>query len=306
MAVEIKTVSLIGLGALGLLFGRQMQNNMPQGSLRVIADEKRAERYRREGFYVNGEPVSFNTIAPGAPVPPADLVMFAVKYTQLDEAIAAAQSQVGKDTLVISLLNGVTSEERLAAAYGAEKVLYCVAAGMDTTRTGNRLEYKHMGGLSIGEGDGSLSERAKALAAFFEKTQVPCELATDMKYRLWAKFMVNAGLNQASMVYGADYGALQKEGEARSAMIAAMKEVIPVAAAEGVMIRPDELDKRLAVIATLLPSGKPSMGQDADAKRPSEVEMLGGAMVALGEKHGIETPVNRMFYQRIKEIEQTY
>ncbi len=59
-AMEIKKVSIIGLGALGILFGNRLLKNMPGEDLRVIADPDRIERYKREGVYCNGEPCDFN------------------------------------------------------------------------------------------------------------------------------------------------------------------------------------------------------------------------------------------------------
>lgn len=62
---EIKTVAIIGLGALGILFAHHLSKNMPKENLRIIADSQRIEKYKKDQVYCNGELCSFNYTAPG-------------------------------------------------------------------------------------------------------------------------------------------------------------------------------------------------------------------------------------------------
>jgi 2-dehydropantoate 2-reductase len=188
-----------------------------------------------------------------------------------------------------------------------DKMLYCVAQGMDAVKVGNRLTYAHMGKLCFGDREGgAVSPRAQAVAAFFDKTGIPYEIDGDMRKRLWGKFMMNVGVNQAAAIYGGTYGELQSAGPARDAMIAAMREVISLSEPEGIPLAEDDLTYWLRVLSTLSPEGKPSMRQDLEARRYSEVELFAGTVLALGQKHGIPTPVNQEFYQKIKAAESRY
>ena len=135
---EIKTVGLIGLGAVGALYARAL---LASGAdLRVIVDEDRKERYSREGVYVNGERVDFPYAIPGE-ASPVDLLLIVTKEGGLYEAMETASGFVGPDTLIISLLNGVTSEGIVGERFGDKNVLYSVAQGMDAVKEGNRLTY---------------------------------------------------------------------------------------------------------------------------------------------------------------------
>ena len=87
---------------------------------------------------------------------------------------------------------------------------------------------------------------------------------------------------------------------------AAMAEVIPVAKQEGVALDEADITYWLGVVDALSDAGKPSMRQDIEAKRPSEVALFSGTVVALGQKHGIKTPVNAMLYDNIMAIEKDY
>lgn len=302
--MQIKTVSIIGLGALGVLFGEHLAARMPAGSLRVVADRERITRYQQEGVFCNGRRCDFNYVTPEENVGPADLIIFAVKYGGLQETITAVRKQAGKDTIFLSLLNGISSEEIIAGAYGADHVLYGVAQGMDAVRNGNRVDYAHMGMICFGDRQpGIVSADAQAVEDFFTAVELPHQLDTDMYRRLWGKFMLNVGVNQAVALFGSTYGDVQREGRAREAMIAAMGEVIALSKMENIHLGEEDLHYWLQVVGTVSPVGKPSMRQDVEAGRPSELELFAGTVIRLGEKNGLPTPVNHMLYDGIRGLE---
>lgn len=305
--MEIKKVSIIGLGALGILFGHHLTKRMPQGDLRIIADQERIRRYQSDSVYCNGERCEFNYLKPEDMGEPADLLIFAVKYNGLNEAIQAAKNQVGEHTIILSALNGITSEAIIGQTYGMDKILYCIAQGMDAVKVGNRLIYDHRGMLVFGEQQpGFISQRVKRVAKFLESMVVPYEAVTDMNKRIWGKFMLNVGVNQTVAVYESNYGEIQKKSAARDTMIAAMREVMVLSEKEGINLAETDLTYWLSVLDRLNPEGKPSMRQDMEAKRFSEVELFSGAVLEFGEKYSFSTPVNEDLYRRIKKIEAQY
>jgi 2-dehydropantoate 2-reductase len=305
--MEIKKVSIIGLGALGILFGNQLSKKMPKGDLRFIADRDRIKKYETEYVYSNGQRCHFNFMTPEESCEPADLLIFSVKFNGLQEAIQAVKNHVGEHTIILSLLNGITSESIIGQTYGREKVLYCVAQGMDAVKEENKLTYDHMGMLCFGEREpGLISEKVKRVADFFKKTEIPFEIDAQMYKRQWGKFMLNVGVNQTVAVYKSNYGEIQREGQARELMIAAMREVIALSEKEGIGLSEADLNYWLGVLGTLSAEGKPSMAQDIEARRHSEVELFAGAVLTLSKKYGVATPVNKELYERIKSIESEY
>lgn len=305
--MEIKKVSIIGLGALGILFGHHLSKRMPKKDLRIIADKNRIQKYQTDGVYCNDERCDFNYISPEEACEPADLLIFTVKFNGLQDAIKAVKNHVGENTIIISALNGISSEGVIGDAYGTDKVLYCVAQGMDAVKVGNKLTYANMGMLVFGDQEpGIISEKVKAVKAFFEKTEFAHEVLTDMKEKLWGKFMLNVGVNQTVAVYESNYGEIQKDGPARDMMIAAMREVAMLSEKEGITLTEDDIIYWLDVLSKLSPEGKPSMAQDVEARRFSEVDLFAGTVLELGKKYGIPTPVNKEFYDRITKIESEY
>jgi 2-dehydropantoate 2-reductase len=304
---EIKTVAVIGQGALGTMFGSHLAKRMGKEDLRMIADRDRIARYRREKVYSNGEECDFHYVTPDDKTEPTDLILVAVKFLQLNEALRAIQNQVGPDTLILSLLNGITSEGIIARAYGADKVVYCVAQGMDAVKARNLLTYKNMGKLCIGPPDGGpLPEKVQRVESFFRSMDFPYEVDERMQKRMWGKFMLNVGVNQTVAVFGPCYKDIQREGTQRDTMIAAMREVLALSEPEGVNLTGEDLRYWLGILGTLNPDGKPSMRQDVEAKRFSEVALFAGAVLELSRKHGLPSPVNQMLYDRITAMEAGY
>jgi 2-dehydropantoate 2-reductase len=307
--MQINTVSIIGLGALGILFGNHLSKVVPEGRLRIIADRDRISRYNKEGIYCNGELCRFNYMAPEDICKPADLLIFAVKYTGLEAAIKAAENQVGPYTIIISLLNGISSEELIGQYYGTDKVVYSFAQGMDAVKEGNRLTYHHMGMIRFGktsQGGNDNSDKVTALENFFRQTAVPYEVVDDIRRSMWGKLMLNVGVNQAAAVYLCDYGGLQQKGGSRDIMIAAMREVIALSEKEGINLSEKDIEYWLSVLDGLNPQGKPSMQQDIEAGRLCEVELFAGTVLKLGEKHGLDFPVNRLLYSKLKDMESKF
>ena len=111
------------------------------------------------------------------------------------------------------------------------------------------------------------------------------------------------GVNQACAVYDCCFSGIHAPGEAREAMIAAMREVAAVGRAEGVGLTEEDAAYWLDIIDHLNPEGLPSLRQDVLARRPTEVELFSGTINRLGAAHGIPTPQNERFYAAIKELQ---
>ena len=296
---KLKPSALIGLGALGILFGRKR----PGGQ--VFADEDRIARYSAEPVVCNGEECKFSYVTP-AEGRPVDLLLVAVKATVLEQAIQDIAKFVGPDTVILSVLNGITSEEHIDAAYPGH-TLWSVAIGMDATRTGRTLVFNQAGKIQFGERSGEMTGRVQAVADYLDECGIANEPCGDILYKQWNKLMVNDGLNQAAAAFDQPYGGLRQPGEAQDMMRAAMQEVIRLANLEGVPLPPDN-DVRFidAMMPTFNPEGMPSMRQDVLAKRPTEVEEFAGVVRQRARKYGMPTPPNDFFYTRIREIEAGY
>ena len=302
MKAEIENIVIVGMGALGILYGDLFTRTLGKDAATFLANEKRIAKFQEDGVYCNGKKCDFKM---ASKMPAADLLVFAVKGTGLDAAMKEAADVVGEDTIILSVLNGISSEEKLSECFGKEHVIHCIAQGMDAVKIGNKLTYAHAGELRIGvpkdEQEDTLKMQKLAMVEkCLESASVPYVVEEDILHRLWGKWMLNVGVNQTVMVYGGTYGTVQKPGEARDTMIAAQREVIAVANALGVGLDESDLERWLGVLAELGPDNFTSMAQDALAGRPTEVDSFAKTMIELGERTGVPVPVNTVLYGLLK------
>ena len=302
---EIQSTAIIGMGALGLLYGNQIVSRLGSSGLRFIADRKRIQKYHSMEFTVNGEHRTF-PMEDCETAAPADFVIVAVKYNALPEALNTMKNCVGPDTTIISVMNGISSEQMIGERYGREKVLYSIAQGMDAMKFGSSLTYTQAGELRVGALSPEQNDRLEAMTAFFDRAGIAYTVEDDILHRLWGKFMLNVGVNQTCMAYETTYSGTLVPGEAHDTMIGAMREVIRLARAEHVNLTEQDLDSYIDLLKTLSPDGMPSMRQDSLSHRPSEVEMFSGTVREMAKKHGLATPVNDRLYKRIREMESQY
>ncbi|KQL34651.1 ketopantoate reductase family protein [Psychrobacillus sp. FJAT-21963] len=303
----IKNITIIGLGAIGSVYGNLLQR-VSDLNVRVLVDSDRKSRYESEGIFVNGERLPFAYITPNEKTEEADLIIVSVKYSHLPRAIEDIRNQVGKNTVIMSLLNGITSEEEIAEVYGEDKVVYAISNGIDATREGTSIFCSNPGKISFGKKQNeTISEKLIAIRECFERAQIPNDIPANMEQVLWYKFMINVGINQTSAVTGATYGVFQKIPYARELAKAAMMEVVQLAQLQNIALKERDIDVFFeTIISSLSEEGKPSMLQDIEARRFTEVAMFSEKMMELGHRFNIETPVNQMLYQIIKTLESRF
>jgi 2-dehydropantoate 2-reductase len=208
-------------------------------------------------------------------------------------------------------MNGITSKRDISDVYGAGHTLLSSVIKIAAARTGDRTVSPELGVIQFGDANksdkgGEYSEDVKRVKEFFDRSGIAYEIHEDMKRTLWKKFMLNVGMNQTSAVLRFPYGLMRKIEPARAITIAAMKEVVSLAAFEGVRLTEDDIKDVMALMDSLPPDGMTSMLQDVESSRPTEVGMLGETVIDQGRIHGVPVPVNEMLSRLIRAIEESF
>lgn len=301
MEQQIKTVAVLGAGAVGAYFLWGLAPKLGE-NLWTVADGQRAQRLKAEGIIVNGERLRLNVRTP-AEAHGADLLLVATKYGGLQQGLEDIAAVVGENTTVISLLNGVDSEELIAARIGAEHLLYSMIK-ISSERKGSSINFDPAVTLGVCYGEpGAVKDtpRMRAVARLFEGTEIHYRPSDRIFYEVWMKYAVNVRYNLVQAVLGVGVGAYMDSPHAEALSAALAEEVIAVAAARGIDISDARADQ------TLLRSRKAarySTLQDLDAGRHTEIEMLAGAMVRMGQELGVPVPYSRAMLLLIKTLEE--
>lgn len=299
---EIKKVILCGLGAIGTIYADKLEK-FDAENLKVLVDEARIERYKTNPIKFNGRQLNFDYVLPSQEGFKADLIILATKFAGLKDAIKNIKNFVKEDTVILSLLNGVTSEDIIADVYGKDKMLYSYFIGHSSVRCGNSVTHDDVNTIVFGA-ENNLSENVVAVKNFFDKVGINYKIPDDIKRSMWLKFMLNVSANQPTAILRMTFGDMFENTHFMKFAENIMREVQSVAKAEGVLNTETMVDEALKHLKTMTPDGKTSMLQDVEAGRKTEVDMFAGTVIELGKKHGISTPYNKILREMIGIIEE--
>lgn len=302
MTMEIRTVAVLGAGAVGSYFIWGLREKLGE-RLWVIASGSRKERLEQQGIRVNGEEIRLHVRTPEEAAG-ADLLLVAVKYGALEESLADIERIVDEHTIVLSLLNGVDSEEIIGKRIGRENLVYSLMK-IASERKENSIVFNPSAtqGVFFGEADGNTdSERVKSIVHLLEGTEVQYHVCENIICDIWHKFALNISKNLPQAIIGCGYGAYESSVHMAALSSGLRSEVAAVAKAKGIDISDESnaAGKNNAVS----PHARFSTLQDLDAGRRTEIDMFSGAMIRMGRELGIPTPYNEFAYHSIKALEE--
>ena len=300
----MKEVLFLGLGAIGASLASKFSSSKYNFS--VLCDAARKEKYLQNGFIINNKRYDFHYITNKEYKKTADLIIISVKYHDLKVAIKQLDGLVGENTIIISLLNGIDSEEIIAKQFGYDRILHAFIYNIDAMKTQNVIIHSEKGIIVFGEKGGKVTDRINRLRVILTEAEINHEVSNNIIKNIWWKYMVNIGINQATAILGAPNKAFQKISYVQELVKAAMIEAVEISKSLNINLSEEDIDKAFNMLMNLSPDGKTSMLQDVEAKRKTEVEMLSGKLCLLGKQLNISTPVNNLFFNLIKSIESMY
>jgi 2-dehydropantoate 2-reductase len=235
---------------------------------------------------------------------PFDVIFLGVKAHGLTDLAPRLTPLIREQTTVVSTQNGIPwwySHLECVDPGGA------IASSIDPARVVGSLVYlgteivesgviRHDEGnrISLGEPDGSRSERCRAIAAVLIAAGLRCPVTTRLRHEIWVKLLGNVAFNPISALTRATLAQMARNPEVREVVRNIMAEVEAVANGLGVEI-PISIDQRIAG-AEKVGEHKTSMLQDLEAGRSLEIEPVVGAVVELGERLGVAMPHTRTVY----------
>ena len=244
----------------------------------------------------------------GTGIGPADLVIVLVKSFATKTAIQQLKETnvIGKDTLVMSLQNGLGNEETIAEVIGEENVISgktyaggrLIEAGYVAGRVKGKWTY-------IGELDGKITDRIQNVCKTFNEAGLLCEVSDNIRGLIWDKLLINVAAGALCGITHLPYGPLYEEEYLKDVAVMAIQEGIDVAKAAGVKLKNEDPEYPwYAASEGLPPTFKTSIQQSLEFKRPTEIDFINGSVVEYGKKYGIKTPVNQTLVACVKGIEK--
>ena len=195
----MKKVIICGLGAVGMTYAVKLRGKC---ELKILVDAKRLERYTNNKPLFNGEEQTFDYILPSDSSFVADLIIIATKSYGLIQAIGNIKNFTTSDTTIISLLNGISSEELIQKTYPQAKVLKSYFIGHSAVRDGDSVIQDGVGTIVV--------ENNPEIEEFFEECGIDYSVPDDIDYSMWLKFTMNIFSNQVSAILNMTFGDLKK------------------------------------------------------------------------------------------------
>lgn len=298
--------AFIGAGAVGGFYAALLARKGHDVS--VVARGAHRDAIARDGLRVDG-PLGDFTVKVRAESDPAklgaaDVVVLAVKTYDNATAIPMIRPLMGPNAVVLPLQNGVDSAEDIAAVVGEPATLggsTYIATAIEApghirqTGTHKRIVF----GEYFGARD-RVSDRVQRIADAMLESGIDAEPVADARAAVWEKFTYLAPFAAFTGASRLPIGPLWADEEIRPMFIEAVGEVRRVAAAHGIPLAPDHLDKINTYVARLPPSTRSSLLIDLSQGKRIEVEALQGSVVRRGRKTGVPTPIMATLYAVLK------
>lgn len=301
-------IAVLGAGSLGCVLGGVLTEAGHEVWL-INRQADRVAQLRRHGLVmrVGGVDrtvaVQATTRAEDAGV--ADLVVVLVKSFHTESAMASVPPLLGPATVVMSLQNGVGHEELLARFVGPERLLAGKTyVGGSPLGPGHVIAGYHGKDTHIGELDGSDSDRVRRIAAAFNGAGLQTHVSRNILGTIWDKLLINVATGAITAITGLTYGQLYRQPQLQALGVAAVEEAMAVARAQGIALSiTDPVQAWTQAGAGLGEDFKTSMLQSIEKGSVTEIGFVNGAVVQLGERLRVPTPVNRSLVALVQGLE---
>lgn len=297
-------IAIMGAGAVGGYFGGLLSR--AGQSVTFIARGRHLAAMREQGLVLDTSKGrmrvdSARFVDDPSEAGPCDVVLFAVKAYDIESAAAPLKPLVDGGACVVSVLNGVDHQDRIASILGPGNVLGGLAMVSGVIVEPGVIRYtSDMSGLRFGEPDGSMSKRATAFRDACQGAGFSADLLPDIRAAQWAKFVGLATNAALTSLFRLPAGYIYHDADIIPMATQAFGEVASVARAEGVELPPDIVARTLALHQSFPKTMYASMYHDLAKGRPLELDSFSGHIVRRGRALGVPTPVHEMAWLALK------
>ena len=298
-------IAIVGAGAIGLYYGGKLAHFGRDVHFLLRTDY---EAVRKRGLRIlskteNIHIARVNTARSTEEIGPCDLVIVAVKTTSNSDLPPLVAPLLGKQTMILTLQNGLGNEEFLAQNFGAERILGGICFICLKRTEPGVIERFDAGRLTIGEFHGHPRPRLHDIAWEFKRCGIVCRVAADLALERWRKLVWNIPFNGISVIAGVDTAAILADDSLRRLALELMDETIAIANACGHNL-PTAIALEQIKQTRTMGDFKPSTLIDYLAGRPLEIEPIWGEPLRRGQAKGIEAPQLTKLYGELTALDR--
>ncbi len=299
----MKQILMVGAGSVGGFFGAHFAKaNL---SVSFLLRPKTLAAVKQNGLTIRSANGSFTVHPPAASDPrdlsKPDLIILSVKAYDLDEVLTQIEPVLTDQTVILTLQNGVDTEDRILARVHRDCVVGGIAYIYTKIAAPGVIDHYKKGAVAIGELMGHQSSRLLAIADLFKQAGIPCQLADDIRRSKWEKMCWNCVFNPLTVMIDDKVAKALDHPEMLRVIRQIVGEVMAVAATVKVPLAADMAEKVVRWTSEIRDIHT-SMYDDWKAGRPTEIDFLNGYVAKVGREFGIPTPLNDLLTAVIKTI----
>lgn len=299
---------IMGAGAMGNLFGGMLAFSGEEVWLVDIRKEN-VDAINAVGLTIERQGkiqiIGGNATTDVSSIGKADLVLLFVKTYDTEKAVSDALAVQDRNTVFLSLQNGLGNEEAICSKVDPKQVMLGVTGQGATLLGPGHIRHAGWGKTYIGPLDSGMNDRAAQIAQVFREAEIDAEVSPNIRELIWDKLLVNVGINALTALTDMKNGELLDYPETLRLMEALVSEAAEVARKKGIRIEGDPLEQTKSMVEATR-ANRSSMGQDIDYRRQTEIDAINGAVVREAEKFGLSVPFNRAVTDLVKAIEKRF
>lgn len=236
-----------------------------------------------------------------------ELVVIATKASGVGAAARAVAPFVTPDTTVLTIQNGLGAGERITRHLPEKNVLLGVADGFGASMQGpGHARHTSMKLIRLGEFEGGLTPRLERIAALWQAAGLTARAFSDVHQLIWEKLLCNVTLSAPCTVHDCTVGELMDDPDKWREALACMQEAFACAKARKIAFSFDDPITYVTDFAGMVRNASPSMRLDHLAGRASEIDFINGAIPAIGQQYGIQTPTNERLSAQVRAREASF
>jgi 2-dehydropantoate 2-reductase len=303
--------AILGAGAMGSVIGSFLARTGHEVFL-IDVSHAIVDAISSRGLIIqdkngNQNPVKIAVTTEPESLGSVDLLLVFVKCYHTELAVRSALPLLRERSVVLSLQNGWGNAPRISEIVGSEKVLVGVSYHSATVLEPGRVLHGGKGPTYLGELDGTVSERAKEIAAFLSSSGLEVQASSEVVKEIWSKLALNAATLPTSVLAQLTADRLLSSPALQELMRDLLREVVAVANAQNIRLVFDERWQAISgLLKGLAVNTKGSMYQDVEQRRRTEIDVINGAIVEAGETRKVPTPYNRSVFNLVKALETSF
>ena len=303
-------IGIVGAGAMGSLFGGRLSQAGHEVLLYDI-NQEHVEAIRRDGLIIEDlASGQREAVHPAATTKAEELrevhILVVFVKSAATEAVARQFSEIaGKQTIAVTVQNGLGNEGILKRYFGAERTAAGVTSQGATFLGPGQIRHAGRGPTHLCMSDRN-NEKLRDFVGALNQAGLETDLEANIDNLIWSKLIINVGINALTALTGLANGRLLEFPDTKALMADLVAEAVTVAEKRGVQLTYSDPLVMVYQVAEKTGSNRSSMLQDFDRKRRSEIDFINGAIVREAEALGLDVPVNRAVTRLVRVLDAVH